>query len=527
MVAWELMSVSSYFLVSFQHEQAANRRAAFLYLLMAHIGGLSILLGYGVLAGFGHGFAFDALRAAELSPLWSTAAFALAFLGFGMKAGLVPLHAWLPEAHPVAPSHISAMMSGVMLKVAVYGFIRFVFDLIGTLQWGWGVAVLAVGSVSAVMGALYALQQNDIKRLLAYSSVENIGIVFIGLGLALVFLSSDHQLLGVIALVAALYHALNHALFKSLLFLGAGAVLHASHERDMEHMGGLLRRMPWTGLFFLIGCISIAALPPFNGFVSEWLTFQAALQAWNLDSGVLRSLVPIAAAMLALTGALAAAAFVKAYGVAFLGQARSRHVRRAREVSPGMLAAQAWLALLCLLLGILPVPVITLIDAVPRQLLGSGLEQATAHGWLWLTPIAAETASYSSPLVLLVLLLLGGGIALLVRRFGLATTRRADAWDCGFSPPDARMQYTGTAFAQPMRKVFQPLFRIDEAIDGEGESRRYRLQVSDRAWGLLYAPVAMGVQRAARRITWLQSGSVRAYLGWSLATLLVLLWVIS
>ena len=527
MVAWELMSVSSYFLVSFQHEQAANRRAAFLYLLMAHIGGLSILLGYGVLAGFGHGFAFDALRGAELSPLWASVAFGLAFLGFGMKAGLVPLHAWLPEAHPVAPSHISAMMSGVMLKVAVYGFIRFVFDLIGTLQWGWGVAVLAVGSVSAVMGALYALQQNDLKRLLAYSSVENIGIIFIGLGLSLVFFSSNHHLLGVIALVAALYHAINHALFKSLLFLGAGAVLHASHERDMEHMGGLLRRMPWTGLFFLIGCISISALPPFNGFVSEWLTFQAALQAWHLDSGVLRSLVPIAAAMLALTGALAAAGFVKAFGVAFLGQARSRHVRRAREVAPGMRAAQAWLALLCLLLGVLPVPVINLIDAVPRQLFGTGLEQATAHGWLWLTPIAPETASYSPPLVLLVLLLVGGGVLFLVRRFGLPGTRRADAWDCGFSPPDARMQYTGTAFAQPMRRVFRPLFRVDETVEGEGENRRYRLQVSDRTWALLYAPVAMGVQRAARRITWLQSGSVRAYLGWSLATLLVLLWVIS
>lgn len=527
MVAWELMSVSSYFLVSFQHEQAANRRAAFLYLLMAHIGGLSILLGYGVLAGFGHGFAFDALRGAELSPLWASVAFGLAFLGFGMKAGLVPLHAWLPEAHPVAPSHISAMMSGVMLKVAVYGFIRFVFDLIGTLQWGWGVAVLAVGSVSAVMGALYALQQNDLKRLLAYSSVENIGIIFIGLGLSLVFFSSNHHLLGVIALVAALYHAINHALFKSLLFLGAGAVLHASHERDMEHMGGLLRRMPWTGLFFLIGCISISALPPFNGFVSEWLTFQAALQAWHLDSGVLRSLVPIAAAMLALTGALAAAGFVKAYGVAFLGQARSRHVRRAREVAPGMRAAQAWLALLCLLLGVLPVPVITFIDAVPRQLFGTGLEQATAHGWLWLTPIAPETASYSPPLVLLVLLLVGGGVLFLVRRFGLPGTRRADAWDCGFSPPDARMQYTGTAFAQPMRRVFRPLFRIYEVVEGEDENRRFRLQVSDRAWALLYAPVAAGVQRAARRITWLQSGSVRAYLGWSLATLLVLLWVIS
>jgi len=528
MVAWELMSVSSYFLVAYQHDQAANRRAAFLYLLMAHIGGLSILLGFGVLTSFGHGFEFDAMRSTSGIPLlWSSIAFGLAFLGFGMKAGLVPMHAWLPEAHPAAPSHISALMSGVMLKVAVYGFIRFTFDLLGALQWGWGVAALIVGSISAVMGALYALQQTDLKRLLAYSSVENIGIIFIGLGLSLVFLSTSHQLLGVIALVAALYHALNHALFKSLLFLSAGAVVHASHQRDMDQMGGLLRRMPWTGLFFLVGCISISGLPPFNGFVSEWLTFQAALQAWHLDSGVLRSVLPIAAAMLALTSALAAAGFIKAYGVAFLGRARSRPVRRAREVTFGMRAGQAWLALLCLLLGVLPTPLIAIIDAVPRQLFGTGLDQATAHGWLWLTPVEQATASYSPPLVLIALLVVGLSTALVVRRLARGEVRRADPWDCGFSPPDARMQYTGTAFAQPFLRVFRPLFRVDEALDeGEG-THRYRIQVTDRSWALLYLPVADALQKAARRITWLQSGSIRAYLGWSLATLLLLLWVIS
>ncbi len=528
MVAWELMSVSSYFLVSFQHDQAANRRAAFLYLLMAHIGGLCILLGYGVLSGFGHGFEFDAMRSTSgMPPIWSSIAFALAFLGFGMKAGLVPLHAWLPEAHPAAPSHISALMSGVMLKVAIYGFIRFTFDLLGALQWGWGVVAIIVGSISAVLGALYALQQTDLKRLLAYSSVENIGIIFIGLGLALVFLSTGHQLLGVIALVAALYHSLNHALFKSLLFLGAGAVLHASHERDMEQMGGLLKRMPWTGFFFLAGCISISGLPPFNGFVSEWLTFQAALQAWNLDSGVLRSVLPIAAAMLALTAALAAAGFVKAFGVAFLGQARSRRVRRAREIGFGMRAGQAWLALLCLLLGVLPTPLIEIIDAVPTQLLGTGLSQATANGWLWLTPVSQATASYSPPLVILALLVVGLSTALVVRRLARGEVRRADPWDCGFSPPDTRMQYTGTAFAQPFLRVFRPLFQVDEAQEQSEGSERYRLQITDRSWALLYQPVANLIQKAARRVTWIQSGSIRSYLGWSLATLLLLLWVIS
>jgi hydrogenase-4 component B len=528
MVAWELMSLASYFLVAFQHENPANRRAAFLYLLMAHVGGLAILLGFGVLAAFGGSFAFAAMRGADIPFLWATVAFALAFFGFGMKAGLVPLHAWLPEAHPVAPSHISALMSGVMLKVAVYGFVRFVFDLIGQPHWEWGVAVLVMGSLSALMGVLYALTQHDLKRLLAYHSVENLGIIFIGLGLSLIFLGTGHPALGSLGLIAALYHTINHALFKGLLFLGAGAIFHSSHERNLEQMGGLLRRMPWTGLFFLIGCISISALPPFNGFVSEWLTFQAALQAWQLDSGVLRSLIPIASAVLALTGALAAACFVKVYGVAFLGQARSRHVRRARQVPLGMRAGQALLAVMCLLLGVFPTGVITLIDAVPRQVLGSGLPEATAHGWLWLTPVSAATASYSAPLLVLTL---GAVVAVVVwglRRGAVLRVRRGDAWDCGFAPPTARMQYSATAFAQPIRRVFGLLFHIDEAVEaGEGGAARYRLTVRDRAWGLFYAPIAQAVESAARRVVRLQSGNIRVYLGWTLGTLVVLLWIIA
>ncbi|EXJ13516.1 hydrogenase 4 subunit B [Imhoffiella purpurea] len=528
MVAWELMSLSSYFLVAFQHENAANRRAAFLYLLMAHIGGLAILLGFGVLAAFGHGFDFDAMRAAELSPLWATLAFGLAFLGFGMKAGLVPLHAWLPEAHPVAPSHISALMSGVMLKVAVYGFIRVVYDLVGQVQWQWGVVLLAVGSVSALMGVLFALMQTDLKRLLAYSSVENLGIIFIALGLGLLFQGTDHPTLAALAFVAALYHVVNHALFKGLLFLGAGAIQHSAHERDLEQMGGLLRRMPWTGYFFLVGCVSISALPPFNGFVSEWLTFQAALQAWQLESGVLRSLIPIASAVLALTGALVAATFVKVYGVAFLGQARSRHVRRARPVPHGMRAGLGLLAGLCLLFGVLPTQIIALIDPVAELMVGSGVPQAGAQGWLWLTPIAPETASYSAPISILLLALIAGFAIWWFRRGKVRRIRRCDPWDCGFAPPDPHMQYTATSFAQPIRRVFALLFEIEESRPPfEDAAPRYRLRIGDRAWGLIYQPVARAVESASRRVVRLQSGNVRVYLGWTLATLLVLLWIIS
>jgi len=528
MVAWELMSLSSYFLVAFQHEHAANRRAAFLYLLMAHFGGLAILLGFGVLAAFGGGFDFDAMRTAQLTPLWAGVAFGLTFLGFGLKAGLVPFHAWLPEAHPVAPSHISALMSGVMLKVAVYGFIRLVLDLNGELHWSWGVILITVGSLSALVGVLFALIQTDLKRLLAYSSIENLGIVFIALGLTLLFASTGHPNLAALALVAALYHALNHALFKSLLFLGAGAILHSTHERDLEQMGGLLRRMPWTGSFFLIGCLSISALPPFNGFVSEWLIFQSALQAWNLESGVLRSLVPIASAVLALTGALVAATFVKVYGIAFLGQARSRHVRRARPSPKGMWAGQGVLAVLCVLFGMLPTQILSLLDSVAAQLLGTGVPQADASGWLWLTPISAETASYSAPLTILLLALIAGAAIWWFKRHASWRVRRCDPWDCGFTPPTPRMQSSAASFAQPIRRVFALLFVIDEALEQSADGiTRYRLRVADRAWGWLYLPMARAVDASSQQVARLQSGNVRIYLGWTLATLFVLLWIIA
>ena len=528
LLTWEFMSLASWALVMAHHRQGGNAKAGYIYLLMASFGTLSLLLAFGLLAGPSGDYGFDAIRNAVPSSGRSTAVLLLALLGAGSKAGLVPLHVWLPLAHPAAPSHVSALMSGVMTKVAVYGFVRIVFDLLGPPVWWWGAVVLTAGGITAVLGVLYALMQHDLKRLLAYHSVENLGIIFIGLGLALLFLATGHGLLGALALVAALYHTVNHALFKGLLFLGAGAILHSTHERDLEQMGGLLRRMPWTGLFFLIGCLSISALPPFNGFVSEWLTFQAALQAWQLDSGVLRSLIPIASAVLALTGALAAACFVKVYGVAFLGQARSRHVRRARPVPLGMRAGQGVLAVLCVVLGILPTGVLGLIDSVPRQLLGNGLPQATEHGWLWLTPVPAESVSYSAPLVVFLLAVTVGMAIWGLRHGAVRRVRRCPAWDCGFAPPTPRMQYTATAFAQPIRRVFGLLFHIDESVEQrDHDAARYHLAVRDRAWGLLYAPLAQAVESAARRVVRLQSGNIRVYLGWTLSTLLVLLWIIS
>ncbi|QFY44786.1 hydrogenase 4 subunit B [Candidatus Methylospira mobilis] len=533
MIAWEMMSVASYFLVAYQHEHSENRRAAFLYLLMAEIGAITIILAFGVLAGFGSGLTFEALRSAVVSPAWASIAFVLGLIGFGMKAGLVPVHAWLPEAHPVAPSHISALMSGVMLKIAVYGFIRFTFDLLGGIQWQWGVLVLIVGSASALLGILYALQKQNLKRILAYSSVENMGIVFIALGLSLIFLSSGKTLLATLGLVAALLHCLNHALFKTLLFLGSGIILHQTHEHSLEKMGGLIHRMPKLSVIFLIGTLSISALPPLNGFVSEWLIFKTALRASELESGILRSLIPTTSAVLALTSALAATCFVKIYGVAFLGRARSHHVAKADEIGDWrMLAGPGLLAVCCVLIGLLPAPLINTLASLTQQITGATLPSVSDSGWFWLTPISS---TYSPSLLLLCALMVGGSsYFLLSRRTGL-DPRMAEPWDCGFGGLDASMQYTSGAFSMPIRRIFNPVFKVLESLDiqqqGPAQSQvtrlGYRFQIIDRAWLTLYEPIGWAVTRLAQWLGRLQTGNIRTYLGYSFFTLLLLLWVIS
>ena len=536
MVAWELMSLSSYFLVAYQHQHSANRRAAFLYLLMAHIGALSILLGFGVLAGFGNGFTFDALRATTLTSEWGTVAFSLGLLGFGMKAGLIPVHVWLPEAHPVAPSHISALMSGVMLKMAVYGFVRFTFDLLGNVEWQWGLITLLVGSVSGLMGAIHALQQSDLKRLLAYSSVENVGIIFLGLGLSLIFLGIGHPRLAALGLIAALYHGWNHALFKSLLFLGAGAVISQSHQRDLNQMGGLIRRMPQTAGLFLVGSLAMAGLPPLNGFVSEWLTFQTALQVSHLESGILRTLIPVNAALLALTAAIGAAAVVKIYGVAFLGQPRSRQAKHAREADLGMRAALALLAAGCLFSGIFPNVLMNQLGGVSTLLLAQNLPQATAEGTLWLTPLSPQVSSYSAPLVVVGMLVTFSLMWTALRRTrGRVALRRSCPWECGFGPLSPRMQYTSQSFSMPIRRIFRPLWHIQEQVEETTvpnqpsflTSIRHQLLVGDHLWTKLYEPLGHGVSVAARWVGYLQTGRIRNYLAYSFITLLLLLWVIT
>lgn len=538
LIAWELMAASSYFLVMYEDEKAENRRAAYLYLVIAHLGAIAILLSFGVMAGLANGFesfqgyTFDAMRATTYPTGWATAAFALSFLGFAAKAGVIPLHVWLPEAHPVAPSNVSALMSGVMLKTAIYGIIRVTFDFLKVFPWWWGGVVLVIGLISAVLGVLYALMQHDLKRLLAYHSVENIGIILIGLGLSMIFTSFQLPVLAALALVAALYHTLNHAMFKGLLFMGAGAVLHATEERNMEEMGGLIHRMPWTAVFFLVGCVSIAALPPFNGFVSEWLTFQAFLLSPALHRPILSLLFPLGAALLALTGALAAACFVKAFGVTFLGHWRGHQSPlQIHEVDWSMRIGMGLTAVTCFLLGILPTVVINWMDILPAQLVhGNIAASAGKFGWMWLTPIAPERASYSGFNVFIGILLVVL-VAWLLLHAKKAAVRRVPIWDCGFEKLTSRMQYNATSFSMPIRRIFGFLFSIREESEAVQPVRhpaypmklRYRLRVRDRFWNWLYKPVGEAAFYVARKVGYLQQGRIQVYLIYSFVTIIVLL----
>lgn len=525
MIAWEVMAVCSYFLVTTQHRIPEIRRAGFLYLLMAHIGALTILLSFGILQGGTWQFTFDAMRAAHLSPAWAACAFLLAFAGFGAKAGIVPLHVWLPEAHPAAPSPVSALLSGVMLKTAVYGVLRVTFDLLGHPAWWWGLVPLAAGLLSAFYGVVFAAVQTDMKRLLAYSSIENVGLLFTGFGLAIVFLGVGMPVLGALALAATLYHCLNHAVMKSLLFLGTGSVLHATGERNLGRLGGLIHRMPWVAALSLVGALAIAGLPPLNGFVSEWLLLQAFLFADEIPRAFVNLLIPMGAAVVALSAALAAYVMVKFYGIIFLGQPRESALARAHDCGLFERLGLAWLALACVLLGLAPGRVISALAPVTRLLVGSAVPR-TASWWL-LAPVPTRAVSYSP----LVFLLVGGtvvGLTVLTVRFSYhRRVRRARAWDCGFGSLDARMQDTAEGFGQPIRNIFQVFFRIERELPTPfDQAPRYRISITDRIWQRLYEPLARSVQQLADCVALLQQGRIAAYLIYSFATLTVLLAVV-
>jgi hydrogenase-4 component B len=522
MVAWEVMALSSYFLVTTDHKIPDIRSAGFLYLLIAHVGAVALLLCFGLLQG-GHGdYTFNSMRLAEMTPFWASAVYLLALFGFGAKAGLVPMHVWLPEAHPAAPSPVSALMSGVMLKTAIYGLLRVTFDLLNVQIGWWGTLALALGLLTALYGVIFAAVQSDMKRLLAWSSIENIGVILAAFGLTLIFYTDGKGALAALTLTALLYHALNHAFFKGLLFVGTGSVLHATGERRMGQLGGLIRFMPWTAWLTLVGALAIAGLPPLNGFVSEWLLLQAFLLTPGLTQPYLNMVIPVAAASVALAAALAAYVMVKFFGVVFLGQPRDPALHHAHEASWPERLGMVWLAAGCVLLGLFPAQVIDRLAPVVRLLSGQTL--VNDGNWLMLAPVSAERASYAPLIffaVVAVVLLL---TFVWVRRIYHGRVRRADPWDCGYPEQDARMQDTAEGFGQPIRQIFESFMRVErERPDPFDRQPRYTSASLDKLWFLLYEPIARLASWLSDQAGRLQHGRIQWYLIYSFATLIFLL----
>jgi len=546
LLTWEGMTLASYVLVVSEDRDGEHARAGLLYMVMAHGGTAMLIVAFLALTERAGAFDFAALRAAAggLDPAMRTTLFFLALGGFATKAGVVPLHVWLPRAHPAAPSHVSALMSGVMLKVAIYGILRFAFDLLAPVtaplppSWGW--TVLLVGTTSAVLGVLYALQQHDLKRLLAFHSVENIGIILIGVGLAMILWRRESAggALAVVALTAALLHTVNHAAFKGLLFLGAGSVLCRTHVRNIEELGGLARRMPWTAGLFLLGAVAISALPPLNGFVSEWLTFQALLGGASRFPGPAGLVIVLAAGMLALTGGLAAACFAKAFGVTFLGRPRTPHAEHATEAPPSMIVGMVWLAALCVVLGVAPGYAMRLLDAPTTGLLhGPGASDVvTARGPLVLstalTPSGTDATAISMTMMAALLLGLAAMAWGLRRGLGHAASRTAPTWTCGMSPTP-RFDYTATAFAKPLRLVFEALYHPRREVTRETAGTPYILrrihyagEVVDLAETQIYHRVERDISALSQAIRARSTGRIYGYIGFVLGALFVALLLI-
>jgi hydrogenase-4 component B len=534
LIAWELMALTAYFLVSFEHEDEETRNAGVLYFVMSHVGTGCLILGFLLLFQASGTYSFDAFHALglQMTPEKRNAAFLLFLVGFGVKAGIVPLHIWLPAAHPVAPSNVSAMLSGVLIKTGIYGMARVFFDFLGTPPNWWGVTILTIGTVSAVLGVLFALMQHDLKRLLAYHSIENIGIILMGMGASLMFLHSNHPDLAALALAAGLFHTMNHALFKGLLFLGAGGVLHSTHTRNMEEMGGLAKRMPKTALFFLVGAVAISALPPLNGFVSEWLTYQSLLQGFGTTESLLRLMFPLSGAMLALTGALAAACFVKAFGITFLAQPRSEEARHAHEVGFSMLLGQGLLTGACVFLGLFPTAFLKLMDPLLVQFTGQSIAGQLSHAnGLVLSGIGAQGGTVSTLGITLMLGCLLPVPMVLWAFFGRRTKiRLGPTWDCGLRGLTPHMEYTATGFSKPIRMVFKALFRPRRDLQREYDfspyfatTIRFESHVEEVFQTRIYRPLNRLVLRVSRRLRALQAGSIQAYLIYIFVTLLALL----
>ena len=522
LLAWEIMALAPFFLVVFDDRREATRHAAWIYLAAAHLG-TAFLLAMFVLLGNLAGTSDFADFASVLrdDPTLASMVFVLALIGFGSKAGVVPAHIWLPEAHPAAPSHASAVMSGAMIKVGVYGLVR-MLTLLGAPQAWWGWTLLVAGAVSGVLGVLYALAQHDLKRLLAYHSVENIGIIFIGIGVGVLGLAYDEPMLAAFGFAAGLLHVVNHAIFKGLLFLGAGAVQHATHTVELEELGGLLRRMPWTGACFLIGSAAIVGLPPLNGFISEFLLIYAGYVGLLLPTAAAAAAGLTILVAMGLIGGLAAACFAKAFGVVFLGSPRSSEAEHAHEVAWPMLAAMAILALLCIAIGFAGPVVVPALAAIVAEASGVPAAQIGAT-------LAPVSAAFEISTILFLGLLAVTAALWIWRgwRLARAGVRRAPVWGCGFRHPTARMQYTASSFAQPLVSQFRLLIANREVLVAPSgyfpTEAAFASDSGDPFLRLLFAPTFRWFGRLAARLNVIQHGHIHVYVLYVAATLIVLL----
>ena len=516
LIVWEVMALSSYFLVTFEDERESVRQAGWTYLVATHLGTAFLILFFMLLAR--ESGMTDLSVAPAMSARLASAAFVLALIGFGTKAGLIPMHVWLPEAHPAAPSHVSAVMSGVMIKTGIYGLMR-ALTLLGAPPAWWGWSLVGVGAVSGILGVLFALAQHDLKRLLAYHSVENVGIIALGLGVGMLGRTHGLPLVAMLGFGGALLHVLNHALFKGLLFFGAGSVLHGAGTRDMEHLGGLLKRMPWTGTCFLIGSAAICGLPPLNGFVSEFLIYLAAFLAVVQGQAAWGSVV---IAALALIGGLALACFTKAFGVVFLGEPRGNDAAQAHECGAAMRLSMAVLAAGCLFVGLLGPVVLSSSAGAVGQLAALPSAESFDSWQIAIMPMYSVSAGAAVLLSLLLLTAVLRAWLLRGREIGRSLT-----WDCGYVAPGARMQYSASSFAQPITGLFSVFLRTRKRAAGpEGYfpgPATYATETPDVFREGLYRPVFEGALKAALRLRWIQHGRIQFYVLYIALTLLFLL----
>ena len=529
--AWELMTLATATLVATDHENRDSRRAGYLYLVMSHVGTGCLMAGFLVLGAASGSLSLPSLLSGTfVSGLPRDVLFVLFFVGFGVKAGVLPFHIWLPEAHPAAPTSVSALMSAVLITAGIYGLFRVCAFGLGVPSADWGLAFMLIGALSAILGVLYALTQTDLKRLLAYSTIENAGIILLGLGAGMMALAYGHPSLAAVALAASLAHVLNHAVFKGLLFLGAGSVVMAAGTRQLERFGGLLRRMPWTGACFLVGAMAIAGLPLLNGFVSEWLTFQALLLGFASTPGLVRLNFPLTGAILALTSALAAACFVKAFGITFLALPRSESAGAAHESPAVMLVPQVWLAGLAIVLGLFPAIVIRGLGGVLASLPGSSPSPAMSWtGFGMASPLRSfdHVAPAMAGLALVVGVVVAGALAA-----RSAAARLAPTWGCG-GELSARTEYTATAFSKPLMMIFRAVYRPTRQVDALADVSpyfpsevRYRAEIERTFERYVYDPLLGGVLRVAEALRVVQAGSLHAYLAYVLVLgVLLLIWL--